>query len=233
MMVKSLLDDDEFVVYKAIKEYLKDNRFFKTQNIISYLKYNLDKSLGYTTLKIEKIIRSLLKKNLIAPRSKLVREDVLKNEKRKQIYKSIEANPGIYFYVIMKFVKLGTHQALWHLNILKKFLFIRSIHLDNHEIFFKFDLDPINDKLLYYLRNDKIRNIIELMENYYHGLHSTGISKNLNMHYQTTTKYLKILVDLNLLNIISENKKIMYKLNLQSYYGNLEILKKLKQKIED
>ena len=66
------------------------------EDIIRHLDIKIGKPLNLSKLKIEKIIKSLLKKHLIAPRSKLVREDVLKNQKRKEIYRFIDNYPGTF-----------------------------------------------------------------------------------------------------------------------------------------
>jgi len=227
-LVESILDKEEFEVYKAVKLYLKQNHFFKIDEITSYLKFNLDRSLNLNTLKIEKVLQSLLKKNLIAPRSKLLYEDILSNQNRKLIYDFIESNPGCYLNEIMKTTSLGTHQTIWHKNILKKFQFIRSINIDNHEIYFKSTLDSTNDQIIYYLKNESVKKIIKFMENIETGFQATEISEKLKMHYNTARKYINILLDLELITINKEGDKKFYLLNAQNYYDTIENLRELK-----
>ena len=228
-LAENTLNDEEKTVYQAIKTYLSRNIFFKLDEIISYLKYNLDKSLNLNTLKIEKIIQSLMKKHLIASRSKLVLDDLLKNSIRKKIYEFIEKNPGVYRHQIEKTIGLGTYQTIWHLNMLKKFQLIRSQEIDNHEIYFKLNVDSKYDQLIYYFNNENVKKILTLLESKETGIQATEVSEILKMHYNTTRKYINILLELNLLKILKENDKKFYLINAQNYYDTLEHLRELKQ----
>ena len=224
MLEIPISDTEEAEVYKTIKEYLKKNHFFKLDEIIPFLKFNLPKSMNINKNKIQRIINSLIKKGLISPGSKLTWDDILKNKTRYEIFNYIEENPGVYLNEIMTSNNIGAHQALWHINILKKYLFIRSAHIENRKVYFKYKLDPKYDKFFYYLKNEKVQRILDLMEDNDEGLVPTIISNDLNMHYDTTRKYLEKLINLNLVSIEQENDGKKYKLDTDNYKLTLELL---------
>ncbi len=213
-MEESNLLDEEKIVYEAIQEYLKKKDSFKIDRIKTYLNSNLAKSLNFNLNKIDSILRSLIKKRYIIPGSKITRNNVLKNGNRTKIYKFIKNEPGVFLFEIKKSLNLGSHQVTWHTEILKEFQFIRSTLIDNHEVFFKHDIKPDNDKQLYYLRNKKIIEIIKVMKSKNIPLKTNEISKLTEIHYNTIKKYLSILNDLGFIKIsMNDNYKTVFSLN--------------------
>jgi len=223
-VVERLLNKEELAVFKTIKAYLKNKHFFKVEEIISFLNFNLDKSLNLNALRIREILESLMKKHLIAPRSKFTFEDILSNPKRKAVYHYIEENPGTYFTEIRKAKELGSRQTIWHLNMLKKFQLIRSLHIDNRDIFFKFGMEDEYDEYYYYLRNEKVKEIIGFLEKNPTPIGPTELSEDLSMHYNTVTKYLEVLVFLELVELQVEGRNNFYLFNSANYKKVSELI---------
>lgn len=221
-MNEDQLDREEKAVYKVVKEYLKKRPFFSIPDIISYLIYYLRKNKNINRKKIEIILKTLIEKNLIIPGAKLVKENILDNPKRKEIYEYIYNNPGSNINNIMNRLQIGSNQVLWHLKFLEKFQFIRSTKFDNQKIFFRFQLNEYYDKIFYYMRNDHVKRILGLLKSSKEGINPTKISKLLKMHYYTLKKYLKVLSSLNL--IILNNDENSYILDHKVYYKILRDL---------
>ncbi len=217
------LDREEAEVYNLVKEYLKKKPFFSIPDILGYLNYYLRKNLALNRNKIEIILKTLIEKNLVILGAKLVKENILENPKRKEIYEYICNNPGSNINDIMNALQIGSNQVLWHLKFLEKFQFIRSTKFDNQKIFFRFQLNEYYDKLFYYSRNESIIKILKLLRYSNEGINPTKISKILKMHYYTLKKYLKVLSRLNL--IILNNDENSYILNHKVYYKILGDLK--------
>lgn len=226
-MSENLLNKEEEEIYKIVKEFLKKRPFFSILEIVSYLDHYLRKNHNFNAIKIEIIIKSLIKKNLIILGTKLVKENILEVPKRKEIYDFICNNPGTNINEIKNVLEIGSNHVLWHLKFLEKFQFIRSARLENQKIFFKFQLDERHDQIFYYLRNDNIKQILILIENSDNELTPTKIRDLLKMHYYTIKKYLDILQSFNLITI--DYNKNSYMLNKKAYY---EVLRELNKALD-
>ncbi|MFX0176537.1 MAG: hypothetical protein ACFE85_09940 [Candidatus Hodarchaeota archaeon] len=219
------LDREETEVYNLVKKYLKKKPFFSILDIKAYLNYYLRKKESINKDRIENILKSLIEKNLIIPGAKLIKENVLKNPKRSEIYRYICNNPGSNINDIKNQLKMGSNQVLWHLKFLTKFQFIRHVYFDNQKIFFKFESNEDYDKFFYYLRNESVIKILKLLKSSNESINPTRISKLLKMHYYTLVKYLDILSHLNL--IILDDDQNSYNLNQEVYTKILGHLKKI------
>ena len=215
--------EEEKIIYEAIKEYLDNNRFFKLKEVIKYLRYNLSSSHNIDNMQIQNILRKFIRNKLIVFRSKLLNENILTNDVRNNIYLLILEKPGIYLNKIIKKLEIGINQALWHLKILLKFNFISSTQIGKKEIYYSSELSEDKANYHYYLRNDIVKKIINLMSGN-GSLKPTQISQELNIHYNTTKKYLKILKELNIILEKPVNKSKVYQLDSETYN---EVLQKL------
>lgn len=163
-MVEDFLNSQELAIFRGIRDYLSQNRFFRLNDIIPYLNQTLDKSLNLNAVGIEKIIHSLLKKHVVVPGYKLTWKDVLLNELRENIYEYIEQNPASYLNQIMKALGIGSHQTLWHLGILEEFEFIRKTKIGRKKIYFPADSVPAHDEFHFYMKNKKVMRILKLFQ---------------------------------------------------------------------
>ena len=86
-------------------------------------------------------------------------------------------------------------------------------------------MDPELDEIRFYLRNEKVKQIIALMEKNDKLLATSEISKQLKIHHDTLKKYFIILEKLKVLELELDNDKSSYILKLKSYYEVLESIK--------
>jgi len=215
------LNQQEKAIFEAIKIYLNKNKVFRLEEIIPYLNHNLDKSLNFNSEKITITLRSLIKKRIIIPGSKFSKEDVLQNIRRNEIYAFIKTHPGSHFTEIKNTFGFGNNYTTWQVKLLEIFQFIRSSHLQNKTIFFDVKSNPKNDELHFYLRNEKVAKIIELLNDNQSALSVLEISKKLKFHQQTVTKYLSVLKRLKIVHSELDGSKKVYKLMFDKYQESL------------
>ncbi len=218
IITEQIFQYEEAVLF-IVQEYLNKNRFFTIDDIIPFINSRLrELSINLNFSGIKEILKSLIKKKLIFERSKLSKNQVLKNENRNIIIDYIRKNPGVYFNQIAKSLNLSNYLLGWHLKILLKFNFIRNKIIDNHEVFFDINLVKNYDELYYFASKEKPRLIIEYLVENSEGATKTHLSRELTMHSNTISKYLKKLVSLNLLQKKNTSIKTIYFLNEQMYY---------------
>ena len=123
-MLANILENEEFEVYKHVKEYTKKKPFISINEILPFLVQRLKKNPNITPYRIEVILKNLIKKRLILPKTKLVKDDILKLPKREKIYSYIISNPGVNLNQLIRALNVGSNEVIWHLNILEKFQFI-------------------------------------------------------------------------------------------------------------
>jgi len=214
-------DKVDSVVFKLVKEYLNKKPFFSLEDIISFIS---NRARGYPYLNrnmIEKTIKKLIKKRVLIPGTKLMKNNIIEHPIRNEIYNYIKENPS-NINEIMKAINIGSNQALWHLSCLEKFQFTRSRKIDNQRIVFEFESNPELDELYYYLNQDIIKEVIEFMKKENKKLKLTDIARKLKKNYNTVKKYLKILIDLKIVKTEKINKRILFMLDLDIYQNVLK-----------
>ncbi len=213
----------ENVVLGIVREYLAKKPFFSIKDIVEFVNNRVRHNLDINRNKIELVIKSLIKNRIIIAGAKLMKQDILHQFTRNEIYKFIMQNPGKNINEIMKTHNLGSNLALWHLSVLEKFQFIRSKKIRNRCIFFKFDSDPKFDELHYYLANDIVQSIINLMKNE-RSLKITQIADGLKKNHNTIKKYLEALTDLKIVEIEKEKSRNLYRLNKERYLKAVNLM---------
>ncbi len=211
----SSLEKLDSVVLGLVKEYLTKKTFFSIIDIIDFVAYRA-KTSDLNRNKIEQIIKKLIKKRIIIPGTKLMKNNIIENPTRNEIYNFIKNTPS-NINEIMRALKIGSNQALWHLSCLEKFEFIRSKKLNNHRIFFKFDSNPKLDKFYHYLKKDIVLKIIKFMIKEDKPLRITEIANRTKKNHTTIKKYLNILENLKLVETEKEKKRILFKLDVKKY----------------
>ncbi|MFX1375453.1 MAG: hypothetical protein ACFFA0_06555 [Promethearchaeota archaeon] len=212
----SSLEDQESVVFGLVKEFLTKKTFFSINEIIEFIDNRVRLNPNLNRNKIELVIKSLIKKRIIIPGTRLMKNNIIENPTRNEIYNYIEKKPS-NINEIMRALKIGSNQALWHLSCLEKFQFVRSKKLNNHKIFFKFESNPKLDKLFYYLNKEIIQNIIYFMEIENKPLKITEIADGLKKNHSTIKKYLDILQNLKLIKIEKVNGRNGFLLDSEQY----------------
>ncbi|MFW9784981.1 MAG: hypothetical protein ACFFFB_22055, partial [Candidatus Heimdallarchaeota archaeon] len=181
-------DNVDSIVLELVKEYLNKKVFFSLEDIITFINY---RSRAYPYLNrnmIEKILKKLIKKRILIPGTKLMKNNIIEHPIRNEIYNYIKTNPS-NINEIMKAINIGGNQTLWHLSCLEKFQFTRSRKIDNQRIVFEYDSNPELDELYYYLNQDIVKEIIELMKIENKKLKLTKIANDLKKNYNTVKKY--------------------------------------------
>jgi predicted transcriptional regulator len=212
----SSLDNLESIVFGLVKEYLTKKTFFSIIDIIEFVSNRVRLNPNLNRNKIELIIKSLIKKRIIIPGTKLMKNNIIENPKRNEIYNYIKKSPS-NINEIMRALKIGSNQALWHLSCLEKFEFVRSKKLNNHRIFFKFDSNPKLDKFYHYMKKDIVLKIIDFMLKEDKPLKITEIANRMKKNHTTIKKYLSILENLKLVETEKEKNRILFKLNKKKY----------------
>ena len=126
---------------------------------------------------------------------------------------------GIWFYrrnskiKIVKDLAFSNHVVVWHIRFLEKFNLIKRDNLDNNEVFYAPKLDYNSVKRNYYTSKEKSEMIIKYLRQNDLGVSKTQLSRELNMHINTVTKYLTILFDYNILFKEVIDDRVLYFLN--------------------
>lgn len=206
--------EQEKLILNVVEEYLNKNRYFDMSEILPFIisRFRMS-SVDINIRRIGEILRTLVKKKYIVEGSKLINSDILKNLKRKQIFDYILENPGIYFNRLLKELRMTNHVVVWHLNVLVKFNFIKKEKFDNHDIYFDSKFDVKKSKFTYITSKDKSKKIINYLKKNDFGLTKTQLSKNLKMHPNTISKYLKLFEQFNIVVKKKASKRNIYFLN--------------------
>ena len=104
-------------------------------------------------------------------------------------------------------------------------LFMENASKASGTNYFNITSDAFNDTTHYYFRNEKIKAIINLLENDAQGINASNISEKLSMGYNTVKKYIEVLENFKVLTPETENNKTIYKLNSESYQYLLEMIR--------
>ena len=210
-------DNLQSIVCDLIREYLKKKPFFSIEDIVVFINNRVKSNPYLNKNSIELIIKNLIKKRILIPGTKLMKNNIIEHPIRNEIYNFIKKNPS-NINEIMKAINIGVNQTLWHLSCLEKFRFTRSKKIGNQKIIFEYDSNPEYDMLFFYLKRNIVQEIIDFMIKENKTLKGTEISTGLKKNYNTIKKYLEILKNLDLVTIEKENKKVSFKINAEKYY---------------
>lgn len=216
------INGEEINIFILIREFLKPNRIFSKDKAIEYVKSRYNKTNGSLNHNgIKAVINSLIEKYLIVEGSTLTRNEIFLNSNRKQIYDFIKENPGVHRNKIARKLGFSTYLINWHASMLIKFNLVRQQKLSIYTSYFDSSLRQENDLLLHTISRDKCIRIINFLKKKEEGSTKNQISKALNMHFNTVSKYINKMDNFSLL----ERKKIN---NIEFIYLNYNSLKLLK-----
>jgi len=124
---------------------------------------------------------------------KIRRKNVLRNEKRKQIYYFIVNNPFSHFRRITRMVGVGPNEGSWHLRILEKMNLIKSEHVGRYLTYHANNADYIgtqNIRPTTLIQNRNATKILEyLLKN--PGANITSVTRALTMNRNTVSYHIK------------------------------------------
>ena len=206
----------ESIVFKLVKEYLEKKPFFSIKDIVVFINNRVKSNPYINKNRIEITIKNLIKKRIIIPGTKLMKNNIIEHPVRNEMFNYIKKNPS-NINEIMKALNIGSNQALWHLSCLEKFRFIRSKKINNRKIIFNYDSNPEFDELYYYLKLDIVQEIIDFMKKENKVLKVTEIATSLKKNHNIIKKYLSILKSLKLIKIKKDKKRFTFKLDIEKY----------------
>ena len=212
----STTDNLQSIVCNLIKEYLKKKPFFSIEDIVVFISNRVRTNPNLNRNSIELIIKNLIKKRILIPGTKLMKNNIIEHPIRNEIYNYVRKNPS-NVNEIMKAINLGANQVLWHLSCLEKFRFTRSKKINNQRIIFEFDSNSDLDELYFYLKQDVVQDIINLLKKEGNSFKITEIASILKRNYNTVKKYLEILQNMKLIKIEKNKKRVLYRLDLEKY----------------
>jgi predicted transcriptional regulator len=154
-----------------------------------------------------------MKQKYIIESSKLTKDDILLNSNRIAIYLQIKKNPGIHLKKIAKDLEMSLTVVDWHLKMLMKFNFITMKKLENRDAYFDFSVDPSDRMLFYFISKNKTQKIIECLRSNPKGSIISHISAELGMHLNTVRKYLKKMLEFELIKTQKFTNTTIYFLN--------------------
>ncbi len=211
-------NNTEYIVFDLIKEYLKKKPFFSVEDIVVFINNRVKLNPNINKNRIEKIIKKFIKRRVLIPGTKLMRNNIIEHPIRNEIFNLIKQTPS-NINEIMKAINIGSNQVLWHLSCLEKFQFVRSKKFENQRVFFQYDLNPEFDELYFYLKQNIVKEIISFIQkNSLKEFKITEIANGLKKNYNTIKKYLKILQNLRLITIKKQNRKVFFCLNEDKYF---------------
>ena len=209
-------DTLQSIVCNLIKEYLKRKPFFSIEDIVVYINNRVKSNPDLNKNSIERIIKKLIKKRILVPGTKLMKNNIIEHPIRNEIYNFIKKHPA-NINEIMKAINIGSNQALWHLSCLEKFRFTRSKKIDNQRIIFQYESNPKHDELFYYLNQEIVKEIIDYLQKEGNTIKATELATNLQKNYNTIKKYLKILHKLKIIKFEKDNGRTLYSLDFEEY----------------
>lgn len=216
----------EPIVLELVKEYLSKKAFFSLREVIEFVNNRVKRNPNINRNRIELVLKALIKKKVILPGTKLMKDNIVENPTRNNIFIYIKKNPGVNINEIMKKQGIGSNQVLWHLSALEKFQFIRSREIGNRKIFFKFDSNQELDEIHFYLKVDIVKEIIQFMRKKEISIKITDIAEGLKKNHNTIKKYLDVLGNLKLIIIEKEKTRATYKLNMKRYTQVVKFVRK-------
>ncbi|MFX0017847.1 MAG: hypothetical protein ACFFAK_05015 [Promethearchaeota archaeon] len=216
-------NDVESIILELVKEYLEKKPFFSIENIVVFINNRVKSNPFINKARIEITIKNLIKKRMIIPGTKLMKNNIIEHPVRNEIFNYIRKNPS-NINEIMNALNIGSNQALWHLSCLEKFRFVRSKKINNRKIIFEYDSNPELDELYYYLNLAIIQEIINFMKKEDKALKITEIATSLKKNHNIIKKYLNVLKKMKLIKIEKEKKRFKFKLDTEKYSKVREII---------
>ena len=212
--ISSDLSIEESQVLTLVEEFLNKNRVCNKLDLVFFINNrNFQEDNGLNHNGVKHILNSLISKHMIVEGSKITRNTILSNLNRSSIYEEIKNNPGTYLNKLSKDMGFSIFLTNWHLNILLRFNMIRKQEFNKQIAYFDSELPLENDYILQTISRVKCSKLIEYLKLNLKGCTKSQITKTLRMHHTTVNKYLKILIDNQIVSIRTLDKQNLYCLN--------------------
>ena len=215
-MLMSSAVEIQSIVCDLIREYLQKKPFFSIEDIVIFVSNRVRRNPNINRNRIELIIKDLIRKRILIPGTKLMKNNIIEHPVRNEIYNYIRKIPS-NVNEIMKEMNIGSNQALWHLSCLEKFRFTRSKKIENQRIIFDYDSNQDFDEFYYYLKQDIVRDLLKLLKKENRSFRITEIASLLKRNYNTVKKYVDILSKMKLIRTEKDKKRVLYELDNKKY----------------
>ena len=194
-------------VLEIAEKILQDNQVLTLDKLFSRAK----RLLKIPNSGLKSIIQYLVNKKILVDQSRFTRVSVMSNPIRKQLYVTLCNNLGVHLAAVKKLLQqnnanLGVGQLLWHVDMLIKFDYIKSIKVGNYLILLPKELDDNYGRISFFLRNELNWRILKLL-NSEGQLKRSEIYKVLNESRELIYYHVKTLIGYELL-LISDNSII-------------------------
>ena len=128
----------------------------------------------------------------------MFKEEVLENERRREIYKFIEKNPGVHLRELQRALKMPLSSLEYHLNYMVRKKVIFREKDGRYRRYYVKHLDAEDKKMLSALRQKRMREIVLIVLSNKKVKYQTLLD-DLRIPPSTLSLYLKYLVDHNIL----------------------------------
>jgi len=209
-MPDSNLTTLEEAVLGNIKDILKKNITFQLD---SYFFDSCLQKVKAPEFEVNRAIYSLLQQKIIVPGSTLTNQQILENETRASIYKTIKAKPGTHIRELCTLLNKSSGVIRAHLEVLEVFGFIRRKNYAPPKLSLLFirDFPETYDDYFLIMKNENDQQIIRLLINKEYTL--TELSSQVGLHHSTVQYHLEKLENLNLIVRIPANNSVKYTFN--------------------
>lgn len=128
----------------------------------------------------------------------MFKEEILENERRREIYKFIEKNPGVHLRELQRTLKMPLSSLEYHLNYMVRKKVIFREKDGRYRRYYVKQLDAEDKKMLSALRQKRMREIVLIVLSNKKAKYQTLLD-DLRIPPSTLSLYLKYLVDHNIL----------------------------------
>ena len=194
-------------VLEIAEEILQEQQLLTLDKLFSRAK----RILKIPNRGLKSIIQYLVNKKILVDQSRFTRISVMSNPVRKQLYFTLRSNIGVHLAAVKKLLQqnnpnLGVGQLLWHVDMLIKFDYIKSIKVGNYLILLPKEIDDNYGRISFFLRDELNWRILKLL-NSEGQLKRSEIYKVLNESRELIYYHVKNLIGYELL-LISDNSII-------------------------
>lgn len=192
-------------VIEIAEEIISENQILTLDKLYKRAKQHLKISRSG----LKSIIQYLVTKKFIIDQSRFTRVSVLSNQFRKMLYSIICNNIGIHLSAVRKLFQdsvsnIGVGQLLWHIDMLIKFGYIKSIKVGNFLILLPIKIDDDYGRICFFYRDELNRKILSLL-NSNDQIKRSEIYKSLNESRESIYYHVKNLIEYEILLILDNS----------------------------
>ncbi|MFX1322327.1 MAG: hypothetical protein ACFFAQ_11865 [Promethearchaeota archaeon] len=158
----SLRHPNVLSVIELAEEIVAANKLLSLENLY----YRARRKLKIPQKGLKVIIQYLVNKKVLVDQSHFTKYSILEHPLREAIYYFINDNIGVHLSTIRDHFQsenIGTGQLLWHIDMLLKFNYVKSIKLKKYLLFLPIDIDDEVGIIYFVLRDELNFRIVKLL----------------------------------------------------------------------